>query len=213
MSLNPFASSSSTGENSVSDILPSASSSSSSSSSFKFANLLPSSSTSLTSNSSDSSSMLSSPVVLFIVVLLFAFVGFNIFTYFAKGLDAVSNILKPVFSFFIALFAQIFNVSAEGAKQATVTTTTAAQKAVTSAVNNTKDLSTAMNQTSSPPKQDEIQADDALSSIQGGGKQGWCYIGMEKGYRSCASVEASDQCMSGDIFPTQEVCVNPSLRV
>ena len=62
--------------------------------------------------------------------------------------------------------------------------------------------------------QQNYQADEASSSIQsaGSGKAGWCYVGEEKGFRSCAEVGVNDTCMSGDIFPTQEICINPSLR-
>lgn len=58
----------------------------------------------------------------------------------------------------------------------------------------------------------EVEADAANSSIQGGGKAGWCYIGEDRGFRSCAQVGVNDKCMSGEIFPSQEICVNPSLR-
>ena len=56
--------------------------------------------------------------------------------------------------------------------------------------------------------------DDATSSTQriGPGKAGYCYIGEDRGFRSCISVKDGDTCMSGDIFPTNEICVNPSLR-
>jgi len=60
------------------------------------------------------------------------------------------------------------------------------------------------------------QADDSYSSIQASktaGKAGWCYIGEERGIRSCIEVGENDQCMSGDIFPSQEICVNPNLRM
>jgi len=60
---------------------------------------------------------------------------------------------------------------------------------------------------------EDYQADDATSTIQNGGpKSGWCYIGEDRGFRSCAEVGVNDTCMSGDIFPTQEICVNPKLR-
>jgi hypothetical protein len=58
-------------------------------------------------------------------------------------------------------------------------------------------------------------ADDATSTIQSNkssSKSGWCYIGQEQGYRSCLQVGENDTCMSGDIFPSQEICVNPNLR-
>lgn len=58
-----------------------------------------------------------------------------------------------------------------------------------------------------------VEADDSFSSIQKStGKGGWCYIGEEKGSRSCLQVGVNDLCLSGDIYPTQDVCINPSLR-
>jgi len=60
------------------------------------------------------------------------------------------------------------------------------------------------------------QADDSYSSIQASktaGKAGWCYIGEDRGFRSCIAVGENDHCMSGDIFPSQEICVNPKLRM
>ena len=43
-------------------------------------------------------------------------------------------------------------------------------------------------------------------------KSGFCYIGEDRGFRSCISVGEGDTCMSGDIFPSQELCINPNLR-
>ena len=57
-------------------------------------------------------------------------------------------------------------------------------------------------------------ADDSISSIQTSnmGKAGWCFIGEERGIRTCAKVKETDTCMSGNIFPSQDICVNPTLR-
>jgi len=58
-------------------------------------------------------------------------------------------------------------------------------------------------------------ADDSYSSIQANkssSKSGWCFIGEERGYRSCVEVGENDICMSGDIFPRKEICINPTLR-
>tara|TARA_Y100000591_G_scaffold333211_1_gene374663 strand:- start:12639 stop:13259 length:621 start_codon:yes stop_codon:yes gene_type:complete len=40
----------------------------------------------------------------------------------------------------------------------------------------------------------------------------YCYIGEDRGFRSCVKIEDGEKCMSGDIFPTQAVCINPNLR-
>lgn len=44
------------------------------------------------------------------------------------------------------------------------------------------------------------------------GKSGYCYIGTDDGFRSCIKVGANDICMSEDIFPTMDICINPNLR-
>jgi hypothetical protein len=60
---------------------------------------------------------------------------------------------------------------------------------------------------------EEYEPDDSGSNIQSGtNKSGWCYIGEDRGFRSCIEVNKSDTCMSEDIFPSNEVCVNPTLR-
>jgi len=57
-------------------------------------------------------------------------------------------------------------------------------------------------------------ADDATSSTQiPRSKSGYCYIGEDRGFRSCIEVSQDMKCMSGDIFPTMDVCINPRLRV
>ena len=79
-------------------------------------------------------------------------------------------------------------------------------------------LNRALNTSTSQKQQvngEDYQADDSTSSIQMSsttGKAGWCYIGEERGFRTCAEVGINDTCMSGDIFPSQQICVNPNLR-
>ena len=78
--------------------------------------------------------------------------------------------------------------------------------------NNT--LNTTLNRSqASQSSNSDYEADSAGSSIQAGsGKAGWCYIGEDRGFRSCMEIGKSDKCMSGDIFPSNEICVNPNLR-
>ena len=58
------------------------------------------------------------------------------------------------------------------------------------------------------------RADDSTSVTQKhqASKAGYCYIGEDRGFRSCVKVEAGDKCMSGQVFSHPEICANPSLR-
>ena len=65
------------------------------------------------------------------------------------------------------------------------------------------------------PNTFNYKADDSMSNIQqskSNSKSGWCFIGEDRGFRSCIQVNENEKCMSGDIFPSQEICINPNLR-
>ena len=58
----------------------------------------------------------------------------------------------------------------------------------------------------------DYQADDSRSFLNSR-KEGWCFIGENNGARVCGEVGLNDECMSGQIFPSSEICINPNLRV
>ena len=144
-------------------------------------------------------------------------------------------------SLFGGITGQIIDVSAEGAKSVVNTTANVADTGLSaiqditpggedSKSKNSPELvkktipqpditqANALNKALNTSKQsneitNDYQEDDASSNIQNGApKAGWCYIGEDRGFRSCAKVGTQDKCMSGNIFPTHEICVNPSLR-
>jgi DNA-directed RNA polymerase subunit E'/Rpb7 len=186
-----------------------------------------------------------------LVILILAFLGFNIFVYLAKGTQEFNSFFAPiiqkVFSIFGAVTGQVVDISAEGAKAVVNTSANVVTTGLTGVQNITpskqvqpktsqtttkgQDIKTtfpqgdvaqantvnkAINSSTAQKQQvngEDYQADESTSSIQNGAsKAGWCYIGEDRGFRSCAEVGVNDTCMSGDIFPTSQVCVNPSLR-
>ena len=78
-----------------------------------------------------------------------------------------------------------------------------------------QDTNGSMNMSNNTPNTFNYTADDSMSNIQqskSNSKSGWCFIGEDRGFRSCIQVNANEKCMSGDIFPSQEICINPNLR-
>ncbi len=41
---------------------------------------------------------------------------------------------------------------------------------------------------------------------------GYCFIGDTDGTRHCVELEQDDKCVSGQIYKSKEICVNPDLR-
>ena len=61
---------------------------------------------------------------------------------------------------------------------------------------------------------DDPDPDSSSAPIQNSvskGKASWCLIGDYNNKRGCVSVNDSAKCMSGEIFPSQEMCLNPNL--
>jgi len=161
-----------------------------------------------------------------IIAIVLAILGFNIFYYLAKGTQDIHNMFAPILNLFgnavVGTTKQVVNTAAVGvsgttdAITSTINGSLLEQDGVQNAINplanvlNTAGITT-INENDSYLKQSngDIEPNQASSSIH---KEGWCYIGEEKGYRSCAQVGVNDQCMSGDIFPTKDICVNPNLR-
>ena len=177
-----------------------------------------------------------------IIFLILAFLGFNIFVYLAKGTEDIASFFAPLLQKIAGttgnVAGQVVNVSAEGAKTVVGGTAGAINTSLTAVQNVTPNNASSsvkpqsvqntmqqpdimanntLNKSLNSQKQGQGQTDDYLaneasSSIGGSGKAGWCYIGEDRGFRSCAQVGVNDECMSGDIFPSQELCVNPNLR-
>ena len=49
-------------------------------------------------------------------------------------------------------------------------------------------------------------------SMNAKSKAGYCYVGADRNVRTCVKVGEDDVCMSGDIYPTMDLCVNPNLK-
>ena len=170
-----------------------------------------------------------------LIILILAFLGFNIFAYLAKGTQTFTNIfgplIKKLFGTAAVVTGEVVDVSAEGAKAVVKGTADVVTTGLTDIQNitpnaasikgepvNQSQIQTAQQSTlnkalnTQQSQETDYQANEASSSVHSAGKAGWCYVGVDRGFRSCAEVGVNDTCMSGDIFPSQEICMNPNLR-
>ena len=207
---------------------------------------------SLDSDATSSEGMFSSWWVWIFIILLLAYLGFNIFNYLAKGAETTNDVLSPFWTYIMSFFnygpssttsvqpdhpevdgddkadngkpdggndkqaGGSKPISAENAKPNTAPVSKMSPDSAQNPQGPDNAQNTALNRALNISKQQELSkqdyvANDSYDSTQQG-KAGWCYIGSEQGYRSCSQVGEADTCMSGNIFPTQDICVNPSLR-
>ena len=76
-------------------------------------------------------------------------------------------------------------------------------KTLTNKSNNVEKKKTpVLNQSSAPLLEEKTTKD----------QMGYCYIGEDKGMRTCVHVDNANDCLSGNLFPNEKQCVNPHLR-
>ena len=179
-----------------------------------------------------------------IIILILAFLGFNIFSYLAEGTRDITGFFAPLMQKILGgaatVAGQTVDVAAEGTKAVVggtanvldagltaiqdITPNSASSSLSKQSVQGTmpqQDVTTnnALNKALNTSQQsqqggsnDDYEAHEAPSSVHSAGKAGWCFVGEDRGFRTCAEVGVNDDCMSGDIFPSQELCINPNLR-
>jgi hypothetical protein len=144
-----------------------------------------------------------------LVIYLVAYVILTIL----NQLDLLPQWLKDLFSPFDLIEKIYYNKNSSENKK--VKNNTQEQELVTSIQKNEPRPEsippTPLPQEDNPlPKPDLSTSTTQSSKIAN--KSGYCYIGEDRGFRSCIKVKQGDKCMSGNIFPTEAICINPNLR-
>lgn len=162
-------------------------------------------------------------ILYFLIVVILLFLGFNLFGYLGEGADNLKDLFAPILKFFGYSVGETtkktISESQKGTKLATDVVGDSIKDAVDVSekalgISNKPSLKqdVNVNQKKSPNVIIPDNSDSMLQTSKAKKKAGYCYIGEDRGFRSCVKVSKDDVCMSGEIFPSQQICVNPSLR-
>jgi len=144
-----------------------------------------------------------------IVIFILLFLSLTLYLYLEKpDTTDISHLYDPVYKFFGNLEKKTDNSAVKKLEK------TLDDKKVVNNIDNNKTTAPLINGKKYKKLPIIPQADDSTSLTQRKpkSKAGFCYIGEDRGFRSCIDVGEGDVCMSGDIFPTQAICINPNLR-
>ena len=164
-----------------------------------------------------------------LIIIVLTFLGVNVFLYLAQGSEFIANLLNPLLGTSLGVAGETVDVAAEGgkttvdilggaAKFGLLETQTVAKKA-----KNYKELSSAKldfgipkipdNNTLNRSINSKRKEEEKIGTYDGANETDkWCYVGEFNGVRNCRKLEKGDVCMSGNIFPNRDICINPTLR-
>ena len=160
-----------------------------------------------------------------IIILVLALIGINIYVYLAKGTDDIEKLVSPTLANILKWFGITTTDTAatgtQGGADTVAAGTVQGVDLASTSVKNNQDVNEEQGTDGyyidkrcqkGCPVPESDQATSSLTSNDVASKGGWCYIGEDRGIKSCIEVSEGDKCMSGDIFPSRDVCVNPNLR-
>ncbi len=168
-------------------------------------------------------------IITLLILLILSFLGINMLTIFGNLIQTLVNIFGPLVTQVLSVFGYTAGTLID--KSADIVTDTAktgidiAGGTVSSIGDLLKDasrpnvderakqqLDQSINLSGQPPNQPA--PDTASNPIQkpiSSGKTGWCLVGEYEGRRGCIEVGQADKCLSGQVFPNQKMCLNPTL--
>jgi hypothetical protein len=167
-------------------------------------------------------------IVILIVVILLLYLGINMFNIFGDSIQSIINITNPFVSKFLAAIGystgQAINVTSDVAADTVKTTVDVADGVVQNVGNLLIDASEEADPTASSLQKsmeqnkhrvhNEPSPDIPENTIQKSitsSKQNWCLVGEYQNRRGCISIAESDKCLSGQVFPNQQMCLNPTM--
>lgn len=180
-------------------------------------------------------------IIILVALLVFSFLGINLLTTSGNIIQTITNIFGPLVVQILSIFGYtagtIIDKTADLGTDVAKTgidivdgtlrsvgglLKTASQQNVDDKAKrqldqtiNNGQLSTQLeNKTDQDKKPEHAEPDKTSSPIQNpiaSNKISWCLVGEYQGKRGCIEITDEDKCLSGQVFPQQKMCLNPTL--
>ena len=173
-------------------------------------------------------------IILLIFFLVVSFFGISLWNNLGNFLQSISDIFQPVINHFLHALGYSAGTALNKVSDVTADVAKGSIDIVDGAVNNIGDLligdnthkpgdnthSQIQHTTPPPPPPntptqppEQPSPDTSENAIQkpiSSDKWNWCLVGEYQNKRGCIEITDSDKCMSGQVFPSQKMCLNPT---
>jgi len=167
-------------------------------------------------------------ITILVVLLVFSFLGINILMIFGDLFQRIAQIFGPFVTKVLATFGYttgtvidkttdvVVDISKKGIDIAGGASHDIGDLFLKASEGKQDiDLDKTVNEPSKKPeeKHEQPKPDTTTNPIQkpiSAVKSRWCLVGEYENRRGCIEITDSDKCLSGQVFPTQQMCLNPT---
>ena len=149
-------------------------------------------------------------IIILSLLLLFSFLGINIFYIIGQGIDNLSHVLNPAMGKISDSTGTLLNITSDAVTNAAKTGLDITNASVQNIGNLLKTADDHLPQQYSEPS--PAPSESPIHKPIGSQKSGWCLVGEFQEKRGCIAVTDQDKCLSGQIFPDQATCLKPNIN-
>ena len=166
-------------------------------------------------------------IIILLVLLIFSLLGINLLSSVGYVFESGVNIIKPFILQILSIFGyttgSLINTTADAVGDTTKAGIDIAEGTLhsvgdllidSSKANTPSDLANTIQFSPIKLNQKDPKPDNSHNSIQNSiacAKNQWCLVGEYENKRGCVEVGKDDKCMSGQVFPSQMTCMNPTM--
>jgi hypothetical protein len=154
-------------------------------------------------------------ILILLVLVIFSYYGINLLSLLGDALQTWVSKISPIFTSFFDLLG---DSTGSAINKTAELTSDAAKVGIDIAEGSIQNIGNLMIGEEaigkSHSKKQDPEPDAAENSIQkslSSAKTKWCLVGEYQNKRGCIDISESDKCLSGEVFPNERMCLNPTM--
>ena len=192
--------------------MPKESSSSSSSTSWFSSTSQSSSTPSTVSASSGPTDWKNILIIILLILVIFSYFGVQLLNLFGDHLEKLMDYLRPTFGSFLDLLGYSAGTVVNKTADISADVAKAGIDVAEGTVQNIGNIMIGDEAIGKGPKKRSLNEpepdvpEDSIQKSLSSSKTKWCLVGEYQNKRGCIDISESDKCMSGQVFPTKQMC-------
>jgi len=151
-------------------------------------------------------------IIILLILVIFSYFGVQLLNLFGDHLEKLMDYLRPIFGSFLKLLGYSAGTVVNKTADISADVAKAGIDVAEGTVQNVGNLMIGEDAIGKGPKKRSLHEpepdvpEDSIQKSLSSSKTKWCLVGEYQNKRGCIDISESDKCMSGQVFPTKQMC-------
>ena len=151
-------------------------------------------------------------IIILLILVIFSYFGVQLLNLFGDHLEKLMDYLRPTFGSFLDLLGYSAGTVVNKTADISADVAKAGIDVAEGTVQNIGNIMIGDEAIGKGPKKRSLNEpepdvpEDSIQKSLSSSKTKWCLVGEYQNKRGCIDISESDKCMSGQVFPTKQMC-------